>query len=67
MLIIMSDRDFRAISRMLLALQALNDRRRSVNSTDGWLGKVESALEALEDANSHLMTGAFERACARVT
>lgn len=44
---------------MLRALQALNDRRRGVSLADSWLAQVESALEHLDEANSHLFAGAF--------
>ncbi|KAI5455195.1 hypothetical protein NCC49_000012 [Naganishia albida] len=51
------NRDFRAVARMLRALEAINERRREVKSSDAWLGHVESALESLEEAHSFLFIG----------
>lgn len=51
------DRDFRAVACMLRALQAINEGSHGSDATADWLIKVESALEYLDEANSHLFTG----------
>jgi hypothetical protein len=52
-----ADRDFLAIRHFLRALRSVKECPNPANEPDRWLGRVESALELLEVAGSHLFAG----------